>query len=122
MKGHLHGRTTTMAKIKHDPMGELIAKQLMESYDPKSAQDIQDIFKTIFGPMFESMLKGELEAHLGYFNNDHSPKETDNRRNGTTPKTLKTSMGSIRINAPRDRDSSFTPMHCSKACDRCKQH
>ena len=101
---------TTMAKIKHDPRGELIAKQLMESYDPKSAQDIQDIFKTIFGPMFESMLKGELEAHLGYSNNDHSPKETDNRRNGTTPKTLKTSMGSIPINAPRDRDSSFTPV------------
>lgn len=49
---------TTMAKIKHDPRGELIAKQLMESYDPKSAEDIQDIFKTIFGPMFESMLKG----------------------------------------------------------------
>lgn len=101
---------TTMAKIKHDPRGELIAKQLMESYDPKSAQDIQDIFKTIFGPMFESILKGELEAHLGYSNNDHSPKETDNRRNGTTPKTLKTSMGSIPINAPRDRDSSFTPV------------
>ena len=55
---------TTMAKIKHDPRGELIAKQLMESYDPKSAQNIQDIFKTIFGPMFESMLKVNLKHTL----------------------------------------------------------
>lgn len=47
-----------MAKPKHDPRGEAIAKQLMESYDPKSAEDIQDIFKTIFEPMFKTMLKG----------------------------------------------------------------
>lgn len=98
-----------MAKHKHDSRGEAIAKQLMESYDPKSAEDIQDIFNTIFGPIFETMLKGELDTHLGYSSNDHSTKETDNRRNGTTPKTLKTSMGSIPINSPRDRDGSFTP-------------
>lgn len=100
----------SMAKIKHDPRGEAIARQLMESYDPKSAEDVQQMFKSIFGPMFESMLKGELDAHLGYSPNDHSPKDTTNRRNGTSPKTLKTSMGEVPINAPRDRDGSFSPV------------
>ncbi|MEE3472813.1 MAG: hypothetical protein VZR24_19385 [Butyrivibrio hungatei] len=31
-------------------------------------------FKKIFGPTFESLLKGELEAHLGYKSNEHNPK------------------------------------------------
>ena len=32
------------------------------------------------------------------------------RRNGSTPKTLKTSMGPVDIEAPRDRDGSFEPV------------
>ena len=32
--------------------------------------------------MFESMLQGEMNHHLGYENNDKGPKKTDNRRNG----------------------------------------
>lgn len=53
------------------------------------------------------MLKGELSAHLGYESNDHSPKHTDNRRNGSTKKTLKSSVGEIPIKSPRDRDGTF---------------
>ncbi len=61
------------------------------------------------GPIFESMLKGELEAHLGFKSNDHSEKETDNRRNGYINKTLKSSAGEIPIKSPRDRDGTFAP-------------
>ncbi len=61
------------------------------------------------GPIFESMLKGELEAHLGFKSNDHSEKETDNRRNGYINKTLKSSAGEIPIKSPRDRDDTFAP-------------
>ena len=55
------------------------------------------------------MLEGELNYHLGYETNDHTPKDTENRRNGYGKKTLKTSMGDIEIKTPRDRDSSFEP-------------
>ncbi|EFR40288.1 putative transposase, Mutator family, partial [Selenomonas sp. oral taxon 137 str. F0430] len=38
-----------------------------------------------------------------------SPQYTANRRNGYTPKVLKTSAGEVPISVPRDRDGSFTP-------------
>lgn len=55
------------------------------------------------------MLNGEMENHLGYSNNDRGDKDTDNRRNGYTHKTLKTSVGEVPIDVPRDRDGSFEP-------------
>ena len=55
------------------------------------------------------MLQGEMNSHLGYENNDHGAKSTDNRRNGYTGKKIKTSSGEVDIKVPRDRDSSFEP-------------
>lgn len=39
-----------------------------------------------------------------------NPKQPKNRRNGSNPKTLKTTMGEAPIKAPRDRDGSFDPL------------
>ena len=100
---------TLMAKKKEPTPGEAIAKSIIQAYDPKTTEDIQDALKSIFGPIFESMLEGELNYHLGYESNDHTPKDTVNRRNGHGKKTLKTSMGDIEIKTPRDRDASFEP-------------
>lgn len=98
-----------MAKIKHNPAAAKIAQAILEEYDVNSVEDMQSALKDVFGPMFEAMLKGEMNNHLGYDSNSKEPKSTDNRRNGTTPKTLKTTMGEVPINAPRDRDGSFEP-------------
>ena len=98
-----------MAKIKRNPAAENIANEILKNYNPESVEDIQEALKDIFGPMFEGLLKGELNHHLGYESNSKEAKSTSNRRNGSTPKTLKTSMGEVSINSPRDRDSSFKP-------------
>ena len=98
-----------MAKIKRNPAAEKIAKAILEEYEVGSVEDMQSALKDVFGPMFEAMLKGELNNHLGYASNSKDPKETTNRRNGTTPKKLKTTMGEVPIEAPRDRDGSFEP-------------
>lgn len=96
-------------KIKRNPAAEAVAKAIIENYNPETVEDMQAAIKDIFGPMFESMLQGEMDNHLGYESNDHGYKATDNRRNGYTDKTLKTSYGSVPIRAPRDRDGSFDP-------------
>lgn len=70
---------------------------------------MQDALKDIFGPMFEAMLQREMDNHLGYEPNDHCYKDTDNCRNGYTPKKLKTTMGENDINVPRDREGAFDP-------------
>ena len=56
----------------------------------------------------EKILEGELDAHLGY--NKHEKSNSDNARNGTTSKKVKTSFGETTIEVPRDRDASFNPM------------
>ena len=96
-------------KIKRNPAAEAVAKAIIENYNPETVEDMQAAIKDIFGPMFESMLQGEMDNHLGYESNDRGYKATDNRRNGYTDKTLKTSYGSVPIHAPRDRDGSFNP-------------
>lgn len=56
----------------------------------------------------EALLKGEMDAHLGY---EHGEKPVSkNIRNGTSGKTIKTSLGSYRIDIPRDREGSFDPV------------
>jgi len=100
---------TLMAKHEKTPE-ELFAEQFVKQLQPKTVEDVENGLKSIFGPIFESMLQGELTAHLGYDSNDHQPKETTNRRNGSTKKTLKSSVGEIPIKSPRDRDGTFEPV------------
>lgn len=98
-----------MARIKRDPKKIAAAQAILEAYKPTSVEDMENALKDVFGPMFEAMLKGEMNNHLGYNTNDKSPKETDNRRNGYGKKTLRTTKGEIEIEVPRDRDGSFEP-------------
>nr|WP_149473592.1 IS256 family transposase [Oceanobacillus polygoni] len=98
-----------MAKPKRNPNSEELANKIIEKYQPESVEDMQNALKDIFGPMFESMLKGEMNHHLGYEANDKGEKETENRRNGYGKKTIKTSTGEVDIKVPRDRDGSYNP-------------
>ena len=94
---------------KRNAAGRAIAKAILDQYQPSNAEEMQDALRDVFGPMFEAMLQGEMDSHLGYESNDHGPKDTENRRNGYTSKTLKTTMGDVEIQSPRDRDGSFDP-------------
>ena len=100
---------TDMAKPKKNPNSEELANKIIEKYQPESVEDMQNALKDIFGPMFESMLKGEMNHHLGYDSNNKEEKETENRRNGYGKKTIKTSTGEMDIKVPRDRDGSYNP-------------
>ena len=103
--------TFTMARKKKTPKpNEQLARAIIEQYQPKSVADMQDALKDIFGPMFEAMLQGEMDSHLGYQNNERGEKQSTNRRNGYTQKTLKTTTGDVPIQVPRDRDGSFEPV------------
>lgn len=99
-----------MARIKRDPKKVALAQAVIDAYNPETVEDMNDALKDLFGPLFESMLHGEMNNHLGYDSNNKGPKETTNRRNGYTKKTLKTSQGEIEIESPRDRDGSFEPV------------
>ena len=90
-----------------------IAKQIMETYQPQDAQEIQDVVKRIFAPIFEAALKGEMQNHLGYANHERTDS-SGNARNGYSEKTLKTTLGEVPIRVPRDRQGSFEPQIVKK--------
>ena len=89
---------------------EQLARAIIDQYQPKTVEDMQNALKDIFGPMFEAMLQGEMNSHLGYQTNERCEKESENRRNGYTEKTLKTTVGDVPIRVPRDREGTFEPM------------
>ena len=99
-----------MARKKKDlnPNQQLV-RAILEQYQPKSEEEMQDALKDIFGPMFEATLQGEMNSHLGYSSNERGEKETLNRRNGYTKKTLKTTVGDVPVEVPRDREGTFEP-------------
>ena len=101
-------------KNKRSNASVAIAKAIIDEYQPRNAEEMQDALKDIFGPMFEAMLQGEMDSHLGYESNDHGPKNTENRRNGYSSKTVKSTYGDITIEVPRDRDASFEPIAIPK--------
>lgn len=76
-------------------------------------EDVQGVLKQIFGPIFESMLKGEMENHLGHKKHERS-EDGDNIRNGYSSKTLKTSLGEVPIRVPRERQCTFEPQIIKK--------
>jgi len=57
--------------------------------------------------LVEASLAGELDAHL-------QENTSPNRRNGKMSKRVKTGFGSIDIDTPRDRNSSFEPQLLAK--------
>ena len=55
----------------------------------------------------ESALQAELEQHLS---NEQQP----NRKNGSSTKTVKSSVGNFELDTPRDRSGSFEPQLVKK--------
>jgi transposase-like protein len=101
-------------KKKRNDASRAIAQAIIDQYQPTNAEEMQDALKDIFGPMFEAMLQGEMDSHLGYDANDHGYKDTTNRRNGYGHKTVKTTYGDVEVAVPRDRDASFEPQAIPK--------
>lgn len=75
----------------------------------KSQSELDDFFHKLYKQAIENMLKAELDDHLGYKKHEKSGNNSGNNRNGHSYKTLKTNIGNIPLEIPRDRDSSFEP-------------
>lgn len=49
-------------KIQRDPQSVALAQTILEKYQPETEEDVQEAMKDIFGPIFEAMLQGEMNA------------------------------------------------------------
>nr|WP_330371658.1 IS256 family transposase [Mogibacterium timidum] len=88
-----------------------IIRGLLEEYDIESAQDIRDALKDLLGGTIREMMEAEMDEHIGYEKSERSD-EFDlerNYRNGYKNKRVNSSYGSMSIDVPQDRNSSFEP-------------
>ena len=76
----------------------------------KSQAELDDFFHGLYKQAVEGMLRAEMDEHLGYQKHQPREKTSGNSRNGYSSKVLKTNIGNIPLDVPRDRESSFDPV------------
>ena len=84
-----------------------IIKQLLQEYDIQSAEDIQEALKDLLGGTIKEMMEAEMDEHLGYQKSQRS--DSDDYRNGYKSKRVNSSYGTMDIQVPQDRKSTFEP-------------
>jgi putative transposase len=90
-----------------------VSKELLREYikDQKftNANDILAALKEMFRDVLQESLEAEMDEALGYGKYDSIEKINDNSRNGYSKKTVKTELGPVQIDIPRDRKGDFEP-------------
>ena len=89
-----------------------IIQQLLQEYDIETAEDIQDALKDLLGGTIKEMMEAEMDNHLGYQKSERS--DSHDYRNGYKSKRVNSSYGSMDIDVPQDRKSTFEPQIVKK--------
>lgn len=84
-----------------------LIRALLQEYEIESAQDIQDALKDLLGSTIKEMMESKIDEHMGYQKSQRS--DSDNYRNGYKTKQINSSYGSMTIDVPQDRKSTFEP-------------
>ena len=87
---------------------ELI-RQIIADGEFSTPNDIGEYLKDMFKDVLQESLEAEMDEALGYEKYDSISKSIDNSRNGYSKKTVKTELGPVEINIPRDRNGEFEP-------------
>lgn len=100
---------------KVQPMTERkrnIIRGLIDEYGIETAEDIQAALRDLLGGTIKEMMESEMDEHLGYEKSERS--DNDDYRNGYKKKRINSSYGSMEIEVPQDRQSSFEPQVVKK--------
>jgi len=73
------------------------------------ATEVLVAMKEMFREVLQEALESEMDTTLGYDKYDVSGKQIDNSRNGYSKKTVKSELGPVELNVPRDRNGEFEP-------------
>jgi hypothetical protein len=91
------------------PSAEEVQRALagVENMDDFFGKD--GVFARLFGETLTQMMQGELTAQLGYEPYEAKGRNSGNSRNGSYPKTVRTSNGEVEVQVPRDRNGDYEP-------------
>ena len=88
---------------------EILDELLKDCKSPDEFYGPDGLVKQLSKSLIERMMEAELTDKLGYEKSKSGEKQTENRRNGKTSKTLRTDQGPMEIEVPRDRDGEYEP-------------
>jgi putative transposase len=95
--------------------------RLLADYNPLKPEELigeNGLLKQLTKGLLERALQAEMTVHLGHEKNGSLSNKGGNARNGKSAKTIKGEFGSLPIEVPRDRDSSFAPIILPKGQTR----
>ena len=81
-----------------------IIQQILQEYDIQTAEDIQEALKDLLGGTIKEMMEAEMDEHQKSQRSD-----SDDYRNGYKSKRINSSYGTMDIQVPQDRKSTFEP-------------
>ena len=87
---------------------EFLSKEFLSQF--KTGEDVTSFMKELHARVYEQMLEGEMDNHLGYEKHSSKGDNTGNSRNGSYKKQIQTEMGESVIQVPRDREGDFEPV------------
>lgn len=94
---------------EEEAMNKLV-KEILKNGDVKTVFDVEDKLKKSFGKIIQSMLEAEMTEHLGHSKYEYTKENKDNYRNGSSKKKVKSNLGEIELDIPRDRQGEFEPI------------
>lgn len=89
-------------------------RELIKERNMKTTSDISAMLKDLFSETMQEMLEAEMDTTLGYGKNETSAKQTENRRNGHSKKTVVSEYGDAELLIPRDREGEHEPLLVKK--------
>lgn len=98
-----------MKKKEENPIiNQVLTPEFLKQF--KDSGELNSFMEDLYARAMEQMIEGELDSHLGY--TKHSPEgiNSGNSRNGKTSKKIKTTLGEVELEIPRDRNSTFEPV------------
>ena len=81
----------------------------LRSNDNKEMFGADGLITDLTARLVKKMLEAEMDEHLGFEHGEHGERRRSNHRKGTSSKTLKSEIGDVKIEVPRDREGRFEP-------------
>ena len=96
-----------------------VIKELIKNEKFSTTSDVMEAIKAMFKDVLQEVMEAELETELGYEKQERRSENVEtnvskNYRNGYSKKRIKTQLGEVEINVPRDRNGEYEPQIISK--------
>lgn len=86
-----------------------VVQEIIKDSNFQNPGEVMAFLKDAFKDVLQEMLEAEMDVKLGYSREETNKKNTENSRNGYTPKTVRSELGPVQLDIPRDRKGEFEP-------------